>query len=52
MLTESKPRNVIPAPANGQQPAEAKKTDAKKANVKKADSKKTEAVNLVDKVFD
>ena len=43
MLTESKPRNVIPAPANGQQPAEAKKTDAKKANVKKADSKKTEA---------
>ena len=48
MLTESKPRNVIPAPANGQQPAETKKTDAKKANVKKADvkkadSKKTEA---------
>ena len=43
MLTESKPRNVIPAPANGQQPAEAKRTDAKKANVKKADSKKTEA---------
>lgn len=43
MLTESKPRNVIPAPANGQQPAEAKKADAKKANVKKAGSKKTEA---------
>ena len=49
MLTESKPRNVIPAPANGQQPAEAKKTDAKKANVKKADSKKTEAKTKEEK---
>ena len=43
MLTESKPRNVIPAPANGQQPAEAKKTDAKKADSKKTDSKKTDS---------
>lgn len=43
MLTESKPRNVIPAPANGQQPAEGKKADAKKTDVKKAGSKKTEA---------
>lgn len=43
MLTESKPRNVIPAPANGQQPAEGKKADAKKTDVKKAESKKTEA---------
>lgn len=49
MLTESKPRNVIPAPANGQQPAEAKKTDAKKANVKKADSKKTKAKTKEEK---
>lgn len=49
MLTESKPRNVIPAPANGQQPAETKKTDAKKANVKKADSKKTEAKTKEEK---
>ena len=49
MLTESKPRNVIPSPANGQQPAEAKKTDAKKANVKKADSKKTEAKTKEEK---
>ena len=49
MLTESKPRNVNPAPANGQQPAEAKKTDAKKANVKKADSKKTEAKTKEEK---
>ena len=64
MLTESKPRNVIPAPANGQQPAEAKKTDAKKADskktdvkkadskkadVKKADSKKTEAKTKEEK---
>lgn len=43
MLTESKPRNVIPAPANGQQPAEGKKADAKKTDVKKVGSKKTEA---------
>lgn len=52
MLTESKPRNVIPAPANGQQPAEGKKADAKKTDVKKAGSKKTEAKTEEEKKAD
>ena len=49
MLTESKPRNVIPAPANGQQPAEGKKADAKKAGSKKTEAKTEEEKKAEEK---